>query len=255
MAFAYWTNGEMVEITSHWVGADRDKFLSVSALTGLMPAVETAHQGMLALQRGTATSDYPIVDSNEVLDGRHDHLMRAVNYLHMAYREYLLGQVHLDSNAVQRVKDSKKALLPHGMSGAKVGYVDEAGNAQLAKEAIAKTPAAGHVIGELRLTSTVTGQQVVDEWFAAAAALGDAVHTKDVTAQARDPQGGVKTLAARNSWISVVRTVLAVLDHVGASAETLAALRNPVDQMDAKATARVAAQRPAAQPQPVKPTQ
>jgi hypothetical protein len=237
MGLVYLTNGEMVETTSRWVGSERETFMAIAEIAPLMPRVDSAHQGLLALGKQGATT-YAVVDNLEVLDGRHDHLLRAVYYMHRAYREYLMGQLLIDADAIQRVKDSQKAILPRGMTGVKQGYVQEAGNAKLAKQAIAKTPAATHVIAELRLTTNVGGQNVVDEWFAAAQALGAAAQAKSAVLEDTDPELGTKILKARQAWISIVRVVLGVLEHANAPVEKIAALRQPVDDIETRSTAR-----------------
>jgi hypothetical protein len=89
---------------------------------------------------------------------------------------------------------------------------------------------------------------VLNEWFAAAAALGAAVQAQFATVSATEPEFGAKVLKARNSWISIVRTVLAVLDHTSVPANQVAAIRNPIDVLEAKATAR------ATRVQPVQPS-
>lgn len=247
MGLVYFTNAEMVETTARWVGEERNTFLAVPEIAGLMPKVEAVHAGLLEVVKGVS-EPATVAVSHDVLDHRQDHYMRALYSLHQAYREYLLAQDVVDAAELQRVKDSQKALLPHGMTGARVGYMEEAGNAKLAKEAFDRTPAAKLVIGKLRLTASITGQQVMEGWMEAAAALGKAVQDKNATVRDTDPERGPKILAARNAWISVVRAVLAVLDHATGSAKDVAAIRGPVEKLEETVTARVTSKIKAAQP-------
>lgn len=254
MGLNCFTSAEMVETTDRWVGAERARFLAIPEIAGLMPKVEAAHAGLLSFVKDVS-EPVTVVFSNEVLDHRQDRYMRALYYMHRAYREYLLAQDVFDDVELQRVKVSQKALLPRGMAGSRVGFVEEAGNAKLAKEAFDKTPEAKIVVGKLRLTSTVTGQQVLDGWQDAAAALGKAVQDKASQVKDTDPERGLKVLQARNAWISIVRAVLAVLDHATGSAADVAAIRGPVENLEEKATARVSAKIKAAQPSgPTAPT-
>jgi hypothetical protein len=252
MGLVYLTNAEMIESTSHWVETQRAKFLAIPEIAGLMPKVEAAHKGLLDLPKDATVAVNPVAESNAVLDHRQDRFLRAVYYMHRAYREYLLAQPNQDAEELQRVKTSQKALLPRGMSWTKVGYVEEAGNAKLAKETFDKTPAAQQVVGKLRLTDAVTGRQVLDGWFAAAATLGTAVQAQAGQEKNTDPELGAKTLRARNAWISITRTVLSVLGHTDASTSDVLALRGPLDQIEEKATARVMARMK--KPTPTTPT-
>jgi len=254
MGLTYFSNAEMVETTDRWVGAERARFLAIPEIAGLMPKVEAVHAGLLIFVKDV--SEPPTVAvAHDVLDHRQDRYMRALYYMHRAYREYLLAQDEFDDVELQRVKVSQKALLPRGMTGTRLGYVEEAGNAKLAKEAFDRTPEAKIVVGKLRLTSTVTGQQVLDGWQDAAAALGKAVQDKASQVKDTDPERNLKVLQARNAWISVVRAVLAVLEHSTAAAADIAAIRGPVENLEEKATARVSAKIKAAQPSgPTAPT-
>jgi hypothetical protein len=251
MGLNYFTNAEMVETTDRWVGAERARFLSIAEIAGLMPKVEAVHANLLNLVKD-ASEPAAVAVAHEVLDDRQDRYMRALYYMHRAYREYLLAQDEFDNVELQRVKVSQKALLPRGMTGSRVGYVEEAGNAKLAKEAFDRTPEAKIVVGKLRLTSSVTGQQVLDGWQNAAAALGKAVQDKN--SQVNDSERGLKALQARSAWISVVRAVLAVLDHSTGSAADVAAIRGPVEALEEKSTARVSAKLKAQPSGPTAPT-
>lgn len=106
---------------------------------------------------------------------------------------------------------------------------------------------AQHVLGGPQPTAGVTGQTLVAECFAAAAALGEAAQGKTTMLGNRDPEAGATVLPARQQWVSVTRTALAVLGHSGTTPDKDAALRGPVDEHAASATAR--ALEPAA-PQP-----
>ncbi len=107
----------------------------------------------------------------------------------------------------------------------------------------------------LRLTSSVTGQQILDGWQEAAAALGTAVQDKSSQVKGTDPERGLKVLQARNAWISVVRAVLAVLEHSTGTAADIAAIRGPVENLEETVTTRVSAKIKAAQPSgPTSPT-
>jgi hypothetical protein len=123
MGLIYFTSAEMVEITDRWVGAERARFLAIPEIAGLMPKVEAVHAGLLSFVKD-ASEPATIVFSNEVLDHRQDRYMRALYYMHRAYREYLMAQDVFDNAEIQRVKVSQKALLPRGMAGAKVGFVE-----------------------------------------------------------------------------------------------------------------------------------
>lgn len=249
----YFTNAEMVEITDRWLVAERARFLAIAEVAGLISKVEAVHAGLLSFVED-ASEPATVVVANEVLDHRQDRYMRALYYMHRAYREYLMAQDVFDNAEIQRVKVSQKALLPRGMAGTKVGFMEEAGNAKLAKEAFDRTPEAKIVVGKLRLTSTVTGQQVLDGWQEAAAALGKAVQDKNSQVKDTDPERGLKILQARNAWISVVRAVLAVLEHSTGSAADVAAIRGPVETLEEKATARVSAKIKAQPSGPTAPT-
>ena len=104
------------------------------------------------------------------------------------------------------------------------------------------------------VTATVTGKQVMDEWLAAAGALGAAAQAKSASVPDTDPELGLRILKARQAWISIVRAVLGVLDHVAAPADKVAALRKPVDEIEAKATMRAMARLKAGQPAVAGPT-
>ncbi len=241
MGLTHLASAEMVQLTGRWLGEQRDLFLSVSEIHALIPRVEQAHQRLLQIASQAAVS--PMPGDLEVLDDRHDHLLRAAYYLHRAYCEYELGQTSIDTSQVQRIKESFKALLPRGLLGTKAGYVAEAANAKMAKQAFDSTPSAQKVVGELRLSATVTGRQLVEQWWAAAAELGAAAQAKATTVPDTDPEQGLKHLRARNAWIAIVRTVLTVLEHTTAAVDKVAALRNPVDEAEAKATVRAMARR------------
>jgi len=243
MGLNYLTAAEMVETTKRWLNEERATFESIVEITGLLPRIEEAHLGLVDVAAPGTDEDastYPIVEATGVLDSRHDHRLRAMYYLLRAYREHLLGQTPVDPNAVQVVKDTQKAVFPHGMTGARVGYLEEAGNAKLAKESVEKTPGAKRILGEMRLTATLTGQHLLDQWADAAAALGARVQADRAELPTADPKLGYRVLMARHAWTGIVRTVLSVLEHSTAAPDKIAAIRGPVDAAEQIATRRAA---------------
>lgn len=221
----------MAELTSSWVGPNKNVFLSIPEIAPLMPHIAAAHDGVLSVKSGTtpqSPEDKERIALQKQTDHLHDHAYRAVRHLHQAWREWLLAQDPVDMAHVHAIDTSMNLLQPTGAAGTNEPYLAEAGAAQRAKKMLTGATDVTSTLSKMTLGKGVSAMDVLNLWFEHAEKLGELEASKSSSVP-QNAASGKTILAARHDWLKIVNTVLANLEQSKAPAENIQAIRGPVD--------------------------
>ncbi|MBK9260657.1 MAG: hypothetical protein IPM54_12650 [Polyangiaceae bacterium] len=232
--------GEMISISAAWVGPQKATFLAVPQIAPLYDRVDTTHQALIVARDG-ATADATLGELNakaEKLDDRHDNLSRGLHYSLLAAKYFELGRDGGDEAHAAAIDRASDALFPIGLRGVLATYQAEAGNAaQLNSLA---TNEFASVLSKVHVTKDMTALDVAHAIGAVGTELG-AVEGQRVVAAADAKKDTITPAEVRRrmrDWAQVAEAVLMNLELSTASEQTIEALRRPLLDVVAKATAR-----------------
>jgi hypothetical protein len=238
MALKHLELEEMVALTNPWVGNSGALIGAVSEVAGLHPQIKAAHAGVVAVQASADGGDPVVVaisrEEAEV-DDMHDNAVRAVWYGTTAAAAFASAHGPKGAADAKRWLALRDRLLPDGLQATQRSYLGEAGAARKVSAALND-----EIRGELESISVGAGGTVaaaVALWCRHGARLGELERQKSAAGAAVTPTG---IFAARNQWISVVSTVLGILELSTAPADAIEAIRRQIVEASERAAARYA---------------
>lgn len=221
MALRNLSTEAMIALSSAWLERERParKLLEkVPLITALVPRLEAAHAALAAYASQTNAPSLPesleaIRDEESRIDLRHDKKARGVYLALSAYAE--LAESNDDAAAIV---DARELLFPSGTSIVTRSYLEEAGEARLARERI--VPKTRALLEALPSLEERTLADEVDAWMEAGDALG-ALEARRTAAEASLSESPIHTTPkaasrARTSWI---RVVTAIVDNLALEEE------------------------------------
>lgn len=207
MALKRLTNEEMVQVSGEWVVAGspaRKAMLAKEELSGLVPRVEAAHTGLLALQPTAPTARAAsLMAEAAALDQTHDTLIRGVHGL--------LGGLILLADTPEQAEayaHLRTVLLPEGLDHIQKTYRGEAGAAEMLASRLEADAAARKQLKDIQVGKKPLAA-FVTRWIEAARQLGKLESERAQLDATPAEGGGAKLLAARNGWIRAVNALLA----------------------------------------------
>ena len=214
------TTAEMIQVSTDWVapGTTRDAVLAQPALAGMLPSVETAHQG---LRRVAPDTELPVrlktlSDEGFERDLSHDDTIRGTHTVVTG-----LSILATDPAEKAQLLALLDFMLPEGLQAVRKTYRGEAGEAALLTERMAEQPEKAAQLSALVLPigGGTPLRTFVDRWIADATRLGAIDSERATLSSATD--GPIVTPAearsARLVWMKQVRAMLAVADAVNLS--------------------------------------
>lgn len=254
------TDDEMTEATGAFLAKDRKRPMleRYPLLAAMLPSLTEVHEGMLAGEapRGDEAREAEraaLYKKGVDLDARHDRKGAGVFHLLGA-----LAMLTDDEARRTELLALRKRIFPEdNLKVLKSSWRGEAGNAIKVqdrvlshKETVASLK--GIAIGEER-----TLHHAVREFVAAGEQLGVLEDERFALAQAADEpaaEAPSSRMAARNRWVSVVGTVVTLVDDVlrldaAARQELLGALEEVERKADVRAATRRANEAKAAEPE------
>lgn len=253
------TDDEMTEATGAFLAQDRKRPMleRYPLLAAMLPSLTEAHEGMLASEapRGDEAREAEraaLYKKGVDLDARHDRKGAGVFHLLGA-----LAMLTDDEARRAELLALRKRIFPEdNLKVLKSSWRGEAGNAIKVQDRVLSPKDAvaslkGIAIGEER-----TLHHAVREFVAAGKELGVLEDQRLALAQKDDEPGEAPSsrMAARNRWVSVVGTVVTLVDDVlrldtGARQELLGALEEAERKADVRAATRRANEAKAAEPE------
>jgi len=233
--------GEMINISTTWVGPQKAAFLAILEIAPLFARLEVVHHALIVARDG-ASADAILADLDaqaEILDGRHDHLARAFYYLLIAARYFELGSESGDEAKAEAIVRASNALLPSQLRAVQASYQAEAGNAtQLETLASTEFPA---LLGTIQIKATKTALDIAHEMGTVGRSLGT-VETQRSLAAGQVKKETVTPSEVRRrmrDWAQVAEAILINLQIASAPAEAIETLRKPLlDAVDKAVTRR-----------------
>jgi hypothetical protein len=243
--------GEMLAISEGWLNKQRSAFESIPEIKPLIARIDDGHTALThARPSEPATTDAAVAaisTEERAVDVRHDHALRALYYGHEALAEHLLAQDPPQTELAEAVRAACRRILPDGLSGTIATYQAESGNAARALEVAEADADIKAALTLLHVTRKVGGHELLNQWAALGARLGELEHDKSAAIAAAgaavDPRSPL--LKARNGWIAIVSSVLSVLNHASGPATAIESIRRSVAEPAGKAAKRYAATRKA----------
>ncbi len=244
IALRYLEPSEMLQLSASWLGPARATVESIAELAPLLPRLTEVHRGLdEAVKQGGTPGERLEKLSQQArdVDDQHDHAVRALYYTILASMEHLLSQAEPDIDAVTRLEVLRDMVLPEGLATTQQSYEVEAAVAVRAAEAVASDREAQRVLQKLHLGPKVTGVDLLSAWHD----LGQKLGTIELqrAAASRDQEQGAPTptpARARNSWLSLVATMLSVLEQSHSSPAARKAFLTPIEAACAVAAKRYA---------------
>jgi hypothetical protein len=247
------TVAEMAALGLAWVdkGARRDTFLSIPEIAPLHPQVVEAHKAILAVQPAAKTMSpdlRALLQKGEIIDARHDHLVRASGLALELAREICLAAdpPDVDRAAVcDRVYDK---LLPDGLAVVNTSWLAEAGNAARLEKLLEEETDIRPFLKTIAVPGKGTLLDVLSRWIAAGQELSKVEHLREEMLQKQAAPADKATIqAARSRWIRLVSAILNNLDLSSAKAEAIESIRGPVSRASDRAAKRYASGTPDAE--------
>jgi hypothetical protein len=240
--------GEMIAVTEQWTGPLKPVFLSIPEIAGLMPRVAEDHELLLSARQGSSAETLlrSLSEMATSLDGRHDHLQRAVAFLMEGTREALLGLAPADEALAAQIDDAQERLQPDGLAIVKASYEAEAGNSkQMLKLADGELAS---VLSKIPVIQGMTMLDLVHQLGDVGAELGAVEQQKSVAAADAKKQTITPAIvqARMRAWVATVKAVLGALDRSTAAEGDVLQIRQPVIDAVDKARDRKLAERNAA---------
>lgn len=235
MALKDLTTPQMLAITAAWIDPTRErpKLESLKRTAALLSDVDAVHTGLLHARRAEKTTSKEIAElqSRQLhLDKTHDRKARGTHAVLTGFAE--LADDPEDAELYLNIRDQ---LFPDGLKFITSSYADEAGHAHLLRQRLTPESKAA-----LKVLPTPAGSllKIVLAWLSAGEELGKLETKKAQLIAAERPAEGVPQggqLKARNRWIKVVGSVLAMLDLEEVDTDTQRLLLAPLHDVMAKA--------------------
>jgi len=244
--------GEMVAVSGGWVGDQRETFESIPEIKPLFAQVDAAHTALVLARPSESAKTDPTVEAiiaaQRAVDIRHDHALRALYFSHEALAEHLLAQDPPNLELAEAVRRACQRLAPEGLGGTIVSYQAEAGNAEMALRVAEIDTEIQNALGMIQLTKTMGGKDLLRQWAALGAHLGELERYKSAAVAGAVVVVVPRTalLKARKEWIAIVSTTLGVLDHAHGPDGAVETIRRSVTESAMKAAKRAASLRKAA---------
>ena len=204
MALRYFSNEEMVALTTPWVDpahSDYQLLASRPVLAALLPELTAAHDGILAIVPAgeiLERLDEISAEQGEV-DYHHDRAMRGMFYRFQSER-----QLTDDEEVLDRIDEMQALILPQGLATTQKRYREEAGHAERVS---AQISAEQRALLRQWTYHDGTMADVFDTWLALAARLGELDHERNGSITEREGRRRGANQRARLRWIRVVRLV------------------------------------------------
>ena len=236
--------GEMISISTMWIGAQKTTFQAIPEIAPHFARVETVHHSLIDARDG-ASADATLADLTaqaEVLDDRHDHLLRGFHFLMLAARSFELGHDGGDSAKAKSIVRASKALLPDQLRAVQASYQAEAGNAQQL-ETLASNEFAT-LLGSIHITKDTTALDMTHEIGTVGKALGNVEHQRSLAAAQLEKDAMTRGEVRRRmrEWARVAEAILTNLDIASAPVAQIDAIRQPLLDAVDKALARIKSQ-------------
>jgi hypothetical protein len=204
MAFINLSDEVMLATTLGWLkGTLRPTIEKYPLLKAVLPALEDAHQQLLANQSVTDATELTQLQQDELaVDQVHDHKARGIANL-------LLGLLDLvdDPHQAQPLIDLRARLYPDGLAFTKASFMAEVGNAEVVKS---RMTAEDHALLARIPVLDKTLEHHFEMWMDAAARLGTLEGEKgELTKAAQAANARGPHLKARNRWVEVVTAFVA----------------------------------------------
>ncbi len=242
--------GEMVAISGGWVGDQRKVFESIPEIKPLLPQVEAAHNALVQARPSESAKTDPTVEAiiaaQRAVDIRHDHALRALFFAHEALAEHLLAQDPPNIELADAVRRACNRLVPEGLGGTIVSYQAEAGNAEVALRVAETDAEIQNALSLIAVTKKMGGKELLKQWAGLGAHLGELERYKSAAVAGAIVVPRTALLKARNAWISLMSTMLGVLDHAHGPEGAVETIRRSATESAQKAAKRAAAHRKAA---------
>jgi hypothetical protein len=199
------------------------------------------HQALVVARDGDSAEATlaDLAEQAEILDGRHDHLARALYYLFIAARSFELGRDLGDGAKAEDIVRASKTLFPEQLRAVQASYQSEAGNASQL-EALADSEFGG-LLSTIHITKEKTALDVAHEIGIVGRELG-AVETQRSLAGAQVKKENITPAEVRRrmrDWAQVAEAILVNLEIATGPAEVIEALRQPLlDAVDKAITRR-----------------
>ncbi len=249
MSYRNMTPEAMITVSQRWLDPERDlpTLTQSPMIAGFLPAIESAHNGLIDKQvlLSVVANDIETTQTELVRsDTRHDRLKRGVHYVLTGLAE--LADADADEERALAYTDLRDRLLPLGLLEISRPYIDEVGDAE-------RLP--GRLDDENRAlmasieTPSGTIEGHVEAWIEAANELGRLSERRAELERARaDGQSAVTTQGeahnAKLQWIRMARALEAnlALEPALSDAQREQILR-PLKRAEAEADVRVARRR------------
>lgn len=228
----------MIVVSERWLTGDSRKIIDGLPLcSAMLGKLEEVHAGLITLQPQRSAL-------SEGFKRARDAANRADDTFDMRGRGLFLGLQALeclseDPDASAAFAAARAAIFPNGLSVLTLTYVQEVGEARLAKERL--TPALRAPL-EAAPIGAFTAAQAFDRWLSAAEDLEAKLRARDAAQDALQGAADTVTLAiaqdAKRAWGRVVRALLNNLDLEDADAATKDALLKTLRQEVARASTR-----------------
>ena len=260
MALKNLTENEMVEVSSAWLdpkrgGAALDAY---PLLAALRPAVQRAHEGLLAGdgERGDAARDKErsgLYERGVALDQRHDRKGRGAFNLLGA-----LADLSDDPAEAGSLLALQRALFPDGnLAVLAASWKGEAGNARRVRQQVLGDKATGAALKAIPTAGRRTLLDAVRDFVGAGEALGGVEDQRVALGGGAATEGDTRSsrARARNRWIAVGNSLVNIVDGLlELEGDERRALLGGLTDAAARADARALARRPAeVAADPVKP--
>ena len=229
------TTAQMLERSSHWLGAGRAKLEAYEETAGALDLLERSHEALEA----TAKSDPNVADEMHELtlklgqlDLLHDRRVRGIYHILTG-----LGEALDDETMAEHLHNLRSTLLPAGINTTLLSYNEQAEAARAASGVLTDEDRA--LLSRVPMPNEESLLDQVEDWLRVGEELGE-MWQKREGAKARS--GGVTpsdTVRARNRWIGAVRVLLAALDAAQLSVEERRALLSLSVDTDASAASEL----------------
>lgn len=233
--------GEMISISTAWMGPQKTTFLAIPQIAPHFARVESVHQALVDARDG-ASADATLADLTaqaEVLDDRHDHLVRGLYYLFIAARSFELGRDGGNAAKADDIVRASRALFPAQLRAVQASYQAEAGNASQV-ESLATNEFAT-LLGGIHITKDKTALDIAHEIGAVGKSLGDVEHQRSLAAVQikKDAVTPSEVRRRMREWAQVAEAILINLEIASAPAKDIDVLRQPLlDAVDKAITRR-----------------
>ena len=224
----------MIAISAAWLdaGRDRPKLEKLPLLSSLLPTLDSAHKALLTLRQPVADASPELRRRIEEQDRIHDAKARGSHGLLTALAE--LAGTEAESDELLALRDR---LLPRGLSTVRLGYREEAGNAEAVRQYLAGSSKDRATLRKIKTLSGRTLEDEIDAYLSAGLALGRLEDERASLDRSGSAPGELQR--ARNAWIRAVRAVDANLDLDASADDALRAqLLGPLHDAEARADRR-----------------